>query len=211
MLDAKQVLHHHLRNGRDAVLWALEGLSEYDVRRPVTRSGTNLLGLVKHRAGIEANHLGEVFGRPCPGGPLPWHTEDAEDDAHAWASLDETRGDILDLHHRVAAHADATIEALDLDTAGVVPWWSADERDVTLHTMLVHVVAETHRLAGQADVVRELVDGALGTRAASLGLPGPSDTDRAAHRERLEQLARAAGDRRPGDRGPADRGPDDRG
>jgi len=46
----KDDLHHYLRGGRDSVLWKLDGLSEYDVRRPLVPTGTNLLGLVKHLA-----------------------------------------------------------------------------------------------------------------------------------------------------------------
>ena len=49
----------------------MDGLSEYDARRPVTPSGTNLLGLVKHPAGVEASYLGDCLGRPAPF-RMPW-------------------------------------------------------------------------------------------------------------------------------------------
>jgi len=49
--DEKQALHRYLRNARGVLLWKLEGLSGYDIRRPVTPTGTNLLGLVKHCGG----------------------------------------------------------------------------------------------------------------------------------------------------------------
>lgn len=72
---AKANLHHYLQHEREAVLAKLEGLSGYDVRRPLTVTGTNLLGLVKHLATWEARYLGEVFGRPFPE-PLPrWDVE----------------------------------------------------------------------------------------------------------------------------------------
>ena len=51
---AKHQLHDYLQQGRDALLWKLDGLSEYDLRRPLVPTGTNLLGLVKHVAGTEA-------------------------------------------------------------------------------------------------------------------------------------------------------------
>ena len=51
--DAKADLHRYLQDARDALLWKLEGLSEYDVRRPLVLSGTNLLGLVKHVTAAE--------------------------------------------------------------------------------------------------------------------------------------------------------------
>lgn len=51
--DAKTDLRRYLQDAREALLWKLEGLSEYDIRRPLVPTGTNLLGLVKHQAGVE--------------------------------------------------------------------------------------------------------------------------------------------------------------
>jgi len=64
--DLKEELHGKLRAGRAALLSRLEGLSEYDLRRPMTPTGTNLLGLVKHLAGVEYEYLGASLGRPAP-------------------------------------------------------------------------------------------------------------------------------------------------
>ncbi|WP_143677117.1 mycothiol transferase, partial [Streptomyces scabiei] len=75
--DAKTDLRFYLQSARDALLWKLEGLSEYDARRPLTPTGTNLLGLMKHAAGIELGYLGDTFGRPS-GEALPWLDGDAE-------------------------------------------------------------------------------------------------------------------------------------
>lgn len=66
VLTAKQVLHEALKFARESLVWKTEGLSEYDVRRPLTETGTNLLGLVKHVSIWEATYLGTVFGRPFP-------------------------------------------------------------------------------------------------------------------------------------------------
>lgn len=63
---AKQQLHQCLRWARDEVLPKLDGLDEYEVRRPMTRTGLNLLGLVKHLAFFEASYFGSVFERPYP-------------------------------------------------------------------------------------------------------------------------------------------------
>ena len=68
--DEKPLLHAHLQLHRDALLWKLEGLSEYDIRRPMTPTGTNLLGLVKHATGAEALYFGATFGRPVDAPPL---------------------------------------------------------------------------------------------------------------------------------------------
>ena len=120
--DPKADLHEYLRSARDAVLWKLEGLSEYDVRRPLVPTGTNLLGLVKHLATVEWGHFGAAFGRPFAE-RLPWVDEDTEPNADMWATADESRDGIVDLYRRIAAHSDTVIEALPLDAVGHVPWW----------------------------------------------------------------------------------------
>jgi uncharacterized damage-inducible protein DinB len=184
----KVVLHRYLQTARDVLLWKLAGLSEYDVRRPLVATGTNLLGLVKHVASVEAGYLGDVFGRPFPE-TFAWLADDAEPNADMWATPDESRERIVNLYRRVWVHSDATIEALDLDAPGVVPWWSAERRDVTLHQILIHVVAETNRHAGHADIVRELIDGTAGLRAGVSNLPPADGAWWAEYRKRLEAAA----------------------
>lgn len=70
MIDdfAKEHLHSDLREIRETMLRKLDGLPEYDIRRPLTSTGTNLLGLVKHLSVTEARYFGEVFNRPFPAG-----------------------------------------------------------------------------------------------------------------------------------------------
>src|SRR3954467_13659089 len=63
---AKQYLHDDLKWIRAVLLSKLDGVSEYDVRRPLTATGTNLLGLVNHLSGTEARYFSEVFSRPSP-------------------------------------------------------------------------------------------------------------------------------------------------
>jgi len=191
MSDVKSDLQKYLQEGRDALLWKLDGLSEYDVRRPMTPTGTNLLGVVKHVASVEAEYFGVVFDRPF-GEPLPWFAEDAEANADMWATADESREQIIGLYRRVWAHSDATIEALPLDAQGTVPWWSEDKRQVTLHRILVHMTVETHRHAGQLDIVRELIDGVAGLRKPGDNLAPGDETWWADYRARLEAAARKA-------------------
>ncbi|GGT39117.1 hypothetical protein GCM10010254_69060 [Streptomyces chromofuscus] len=145
--DAKADLLFYLQSARDALLWKLEGLSEYDIRRPLTPTGTNLLGLVKHVAGVELGYLGDTFGRPS-GEPLPWLDEGAETNADMWATADESREFVVDLYRRAWAHADATIDAMALDTVGRVPWWPDGKDEVTLQHAVVRVIADTQRHAG---------------------------------------------------------------
>ncbi|GAB3605631.1 DinB family protein [Conyzicola nivalis] len=189
--DEKSVLLRYLQEGRDALLWKLEGLSEYDVRRPLVPTGTNLLGLVKHVASTEAGYLGDVFGRPFAEA-LPWLAEDAEPNADMWATPEESRDDIVALYKRVWKSSDNTVAALSLDAPGVVPWWREETRDVTLQQILVHMIAETHRHAGHADIVRELIDGAAGLRANNSNLPEAEREWWDGYRARLEAVARDA-------------------
>jgi hypothetical protein len=171
--DPKADLHRYLQTAREALLWKLDGLGEYDARRPLVPTGTNLLGLVKHVASVEAGYLGGTFGRPFDE-PLPWFEEGAEPNADMWATPDEPREQIVSLYHRVWTHSDATIDSLPLNAVGQVPWWPPERREVTLHRILVDMIAETHRHAGHADIVRELVDGAAGLRADNNNMP-PGD------------------------------------
>ena len=191
--DPKADLHRYLQAARDAVLWKLDGLGEYDIRRPLTPTGTNLLGLVKHLAGGEFGYFGDTFGRP-PSVREPWMADlDADPTADMWAGPGESREHITGLYRRAWAHADATISDLPLDGTGQVPWWPAERAEVTLHRILVHMIAETHRHAGHADIVRELIDGAAGLRPGGSNLPPADEAWWRDHRDKLERAAREAG------------------
>jgi uncharacterized damage-inducible protein DinB len=189
---AKSDLRGDLQMGRDAMLWKLEGLSEYDMRRPMTPTGTNLLGLVKHVSYVEMGYFGAVFGRPIEEA-RPWIEDEGESNWDMWATASESRDEVVELYHRAWAHADATIDRLPLDAAGVVSWWRPERREVTLHRILVHVIAETHRHAGHADIVRELIDGTVGLRADNDNIVPGDDAWWAEYRDRLERVARGSG------------------
>ncbi|WP_307789057.1 DinB family protein [Glycomyces salinus] len=186
--NAKTTLQHYLQTGRDTLLWKLEDLSEYDRRRPLTPTGTNLLGLVKHVAFTEAEYFSVVFGRPHPQA-LPWIYDETDPDAEMWATPEETTEFITGTYRSIWDHSDTVITELDLDTPGRVPWWRPETADVTLHRILIHMIAETHRHAGHADILRESIDGATGLYQHNSNLP-PGDrqywTD---HRTRLEAAA----------------------
>jgi len=186
--DPKADLSRYLQIARDVLLWKLQGLSEYDVRRPLVPSGTNLLGVVKHVATVEAGYLGETFGRPFAE-RLPWLDDDAEPNADMWATAEESREDVVGLYRRVWAHSDATIAASGLDAVGHVAWWPSERSEVTLHRILIHMIAETNRHAGHADIVRELIDGAAGLRADNDNMPDLDQASWSAYRDRLENVA----------------------
>ncbi|MDT0214790.1 DinB family protein [Rothia sp. ARF10] len=190
--DPKAVLVRYLARAREAVLWKLDGLSEHDVRRPLTPTGTNLLGVVKHLAAMEAGYFGDCLGRPLPDLP-DWYAalmdDTLEDNGDMWATADESRESILGLYGRASAHADEVLADLDLDATGTVSWWGEGGETVPVHVLLVHMIAETNRHAGQMDIVRELVDGATGMRAEAPNLPQQDEEWWAAHRQRLQETA----------------------
>jgi hypothetical protein len=188
--DPKADLHLYLKDAREALLWKLDGLSEYDVRRPMTPTGTNLLGLVKHLTGAEAVYFGTTFGRRPVDAPPLWIAGDAEPNADMWATSDETREQIVGHYRRIWAHADETIESLPLDAVGRVPWGPRSE--VTLHRTLVHMIAETDRHVGHADIVRELIDGAVGQRVGNENVAPGDSAWWEEYRGRLERAAKEA-------------------
>jgi Protein of unknown function (DUF664) len=188
--DAKSSLHSSLRSVREAMLSKLEGLSEYDIRRPLTPTGTNLLGLIKHLSIIEARYFGETFGRPFPE-HVRWWDEDDNDNTGMWATKDESRAEIIGWYQRAAAHADATIDALALDASGRVPWWPWPPGAV-LFNILVHVISETNRHAGHADILREQLDGAAAIAADNPNLPKHNADWWESYYARVERAARAA-------------------
>ncbi|OKJ70357.1 DinB family protein [Streptomyces sp. CB02460] len=188
----------YLQDARDAFLWKLDGLSEYDIRRPLTPTGTNLLGLVKHVTGAEAFYLGTAFGRPVDA-PALWIAGEAEPNADLWATPDESREEVVERYRRVWAHSDATVEAFGLDAMGVLPGEDGGEGpELSLHRVLVHLVAETQRHAGHADLVRELIDGATGLRRGNEDMAPGDEAWWRRHRERVEGAAREAGGRSAG-------------
>ena len=185
----KKILHGYLQTARDAAVWKLDGLSEYDIRRPLVPSGTNLLGIVKHLTCVELGYFGPVFGRTM-GQPNLWFEDGVEDNADLFARANEARDDIVESYRKSCETSDATIDALDLETAGSVPWWG--DHPVTLHHVLVHVIAETFRHAGHSDLGRELIDGSIGYAADDSNVAEHDSAWWRAYHDRVEDEARQA-------------------
>jgi hypothetical protein len=185
---AKGHLHDHLRWVREALVWKLDGLSGYDIRRPLTATGTNLLGLVKHAAVWESRYFGEVFNRPFPE-PVPRWDDKAARGSDFWATEHETREEIVGFYRRVWEHSDATINALAIDAAGYVPWWG---EQVKLFNIMVPILSDTTRHAGHADILREQLDGAIGMNVQAASLVEHDTALWQARRATIEQAARAA-------------------
>jgi Protein of unknown function (DUF664) len=182
--DVKDELHRKLQASRAALLSKLDNLSEFDRRRPMTPTGTNLLGLVKHLAGLEYLYLGESFGHPAPES-MSW-IEDGSiwQGADMWARPEESSEYILGLYRRACAHADGVVAALDLAAPGSVAHWPEERRETNLGVILIRMVAETAQHAGHADVIRELIDGKGG--------PDQDDIDEPTWQDYLAQVQAAA-------------------
>jgi hypothetical protein len=163
MSDVKAEMHRYLRESRKCLLSNLDGVGEYDLRRPMTPTGTNLLGLVKHLAGLEYLYLGDCFDRPAPE-ILSWIADGSIwEGADMWATAGETSEYVIGLYRRACVHADQTIDELDLSAPGRVAHWPQERRDTTLGALLARMVAETAQHAGHADIVREMIDGRGGS------------------------------------------------
>ncbi len=154
----KESLFASLERHRAAVLWKIENLDDASLRRGMTPSGTNLLGLVKHLAAVEYAWFCETFGVPTE--PLPFDQDDENADLRV--RPDETTQDVLAFYARARAAADQVIAAYDLDDLGSA-WFG---ESVSMRWVLIHMVEETARHAGHMDIVRELIDGMTGDHRA---------------------------------------------
>jgi uncharacterized damage-inducible protein DinB len=150
----KESLHVSLDRHRDVVLWKLGGLDDEQLRRPMTPSGTNLLGLVKHLGSVEYGWFCDTFGRENE--EIPFDENNPEADMRAEAN--ETTAEIVEYYGRARAAADRVIDELDPDDVGTA-WWGDTE---SMRWVLIHMVEETARHAGHMDIMRELIDGATG-------------------------------------------------
>lgn len=184
-MSVKDALQAKLHEARASLLGAVDGVGEYELRRPMTPTGTNLLGLVKHLVGIEHVYLGESFCRPAPD-VLPWVADGSVwDGADMWATAGESSVEIMALYRRACAHSDDTIAALGLEAVGRVLHWPEERAETTLGVLLVRMVAETAQHAGHAEIIRELIDGRAGSDT------GESGTDWARYIAQVQSAAEA--------------------
>ncbi|MBE1877898.1 DinB family protein [Myceligenerans pegani] len=186
----KRILKRYLREAREALVWKVEDLSEREARWPRVPSGNNLAGLVKHLTTVEATYLGDVVGRPWPTPEELVSLDAVEEDPQAdfYLTTDETLAGTIDLYRRVWTFTEENIDALALDTPGIVPWWS-DNTDTTLFRLIVHTLGDLARHAGHADILREQYDGAAGLRRQNSNIPDWEDEERAAYVAKLKEIA----------------------
>jgi uncharacterized damage-inducible protein DinB len=175
--DPRTTLRRYLQAARDGLVWKLEGLGERDARMPRTPTGNSLLGVVKHCLNVEVGYFGPTFGREfaTPDELVSDEAIARDSQADWYAEGNETKEGVIDLYHRVWTFADQTIDELELDTRGSVPWWPAERQEVNLHQIIVHVTYDVSRHAGQADIMREQHDAAIGCQPESSNIPDGYD------------------------------------
>jgi hypothetical protein len=186
-VDLNGDLYSYLQGARETLLWKLDGLGEYDVRRPMTPTGTNLLGLVKHSTRSHLMYFCDVFGRPQDPA-LRW-LSDVTPGTDMWVKADESTREVIAAYRRSWELADESVTELPSDALGHVPWWGDDA--VTLERVVVHLTAETQRHAGHADIIRELIDGSAGLLE---GFDNLRVGDAAARERLLGEIEQAARD-----------------
>ena len=147
----KETLWEFLDQQLEVIMWKLDGLTDDQLRQPVTSSGMCLLALAKHVAGVPYYWLCEIFGRPCE----PWPGTETDD-----VELDpgDTTASVLEYFARARAASDQAIRELDLETTGTT--WLGDV--VSFRWAILHTIEEAARHAGHADFMRELIDDTTG-------------------------------------------------
>jgi uncharacterized damage-inducible protein DinB len=152
--DEKALLVAFLDFQRDTVLWKISGLTTAQAREPRTPSGMSLLGLVKHLAYVERNWFQARFlARTVL---IPWRSGDPDGDFRVEA--DDTLEAVIAFYRAEVAESRRIVAAAEsLETVAR----NAD-RPVSLRWILIHMIEETARHVGHADLMREATDGATG-------------------------------------------------
>ena len=152
----REVLVGFLDHYRKTLLEVCAGLPEELLRKPMVPSGTSLLGIVKHLAYVERGWFQENVANEEPG----WYPFDPEDpDADFRIEEGETSESIFDLYRQSCERSRQALEAASLDDLVENPDRSAD---YNVRWVVVHMIEETARHAGHADIIREQLDGKAG-------------------------------------------------
>lgn len=145
-----------LDQARDALIRKVEGLSDKDARRPSTVSSLSLLSLLKHSAIWERRWFQIIFaGRSFPD---EWPAADEDQDATFSLSDDDTVESVLAYYLEQIAVSREIIAGVDLDARCA----RRELVDQNLRWVAMHLIQETARHAGHADIIREAIDGSRG-------------------------------------------------
>jgi uncharacterized damage-inducible protein DinB len=146
-----------LNRQRDTLLCKLEGLDDEQLRRPHTPSGLTLLGLVKHLTDVERSWFREGFA----GEDLAYLWDDADPQRYWRVKPDDTTVELIAGYREECRIADRIVQehALDDLSSGGGP---AAGQAITLRWIVLHMIEETARHVGHADLIREAIDGQTG-------------------------------------------------
>ncbi len=174
----RELLESFLDYHRATLLWKIDGLSEADLKRSMTPSGVSLLGLVKHLAYVERSWFQAVFARDDA--TFPWTNEDPDAD---WRVQDDENADSIEAFYRAETERSRQIvAAASLDDLARGQYRTGDHaagdslytaslddlargqyrEPVSLRWIMIHMIEETARHNGHADLMRQSIDGAAG-------------------------------------------------
>jgi hypothetical protein len=163
----KEILLAYLNNQRAVMAWKLHGLPVAEARRPMVPSGTSVMGVTRHLAAVELWWFGDVIAHgdyTVPESMGGWwqsvqEAYEQDPDADFRIGEGETVDQVLEYYETAAGVANDIIQRYDLDHVGRV---HGPNPPVSLRWVMVHMIAETARHAGHADIIREQIDGVTG-------------------------------------------------
>ncbi|MGB9359257.1 MAG: DinB family protein [Acidimicrobiia bacterium] len=153
--SGKDMLLAMLDNNRAIMVWKLAGLTREQASRPVVASGTSLLGMVKHLAYVEGWWFDDFFA----GNDVEYPWSEGDPDADFRIEEDETIESVIALYEAAIARAKEITADAQMDDLSVRDR-NGERR--ALRWIVAHMIEETARHAGHADIVRELIDETTG-------------------------------------------------
>jgi uncharacterized damage-inducible protein DinB len=153
--DEKTMLSAFLDRYRETMLWKLDGLTNEQASARLVPSATTLLGIVKHLAYVERGWFQMNFAGEPPN--YPWPEDEPDEDIDFRISTTDTIENIGSLYEQEIARSREIVAGASLDDVS-----KSKDRLRSLRWIMVHMIEETARHAGHADILRELTDGAIG-------------------------------------------------
>ena len=155
--DERTTLEVFLDYYREAVKGKVRGLSDEDARRQLVPSATTLLGLIKHLCRVEVSWFQHRLAQ-IPSEELPALRWIDQPDGDFRIAPEETVETLLAQYEEQCAVSRETAARFELDDAVPHPVLG----EVSLRWIYVHMIEETARHAGHADILREQLDGSTG-------------------------------------------------
>ena len=153
--DEKTMLSAFLDRYRETITWKLDGLSTAQATGRLVPSASTLLGIVKHLAYVERGWFQLRFAGEAA--IFPWHEEEDDKDPDFRIDSGDTIESITALYQQEIARSRAIVGPASLDDLA-----RNMENPRSLRWILIHMIEETARHTGHADILRELTDGAIG-------------------------------------------------